>query len=56
MERACGSPKDNAVVARERQLYGNLSKYVNWVESVEFLGDVVSGQGIYMNPKKVEAV
>jgi len=43
-------------ILREKQLYGNLSKYAFWLESVDFLGHIISGQGLPMDPKKVEAV
>jgi len=33
-----------------------LSKCAFWLESVDFLGHIISGQGIGVDPKKVEAV
>ena len=41
---------------REKQLYRKLSKCAFCLESVEFLGQMVSGQGISVDPKKVKAV
>ncbi|EOY03266.1 Uncharacterized protein TCM_018051 [Theobroma cacao] len=39
---------------REHQLYANFSKCEFWLESVAFLGHVVSKDGVQVNPKKVE--
>jgi hypothetical protein len=41
---------------RENQLYGKLSKCEFWLEKVTFLGHVISGEGIYVDPNKVEAI
>jgi hypothetical protein len=41
---------------REKQLFGKLSKCEFWMDSVPFLGHIVSSQGISVDPKKVEAV
>ncbi|XP_057443701.1 uncharacterized mitochondrial protein AtMg00860-like [Lotus japonicus] len=43
-------------ILRERQLYAKLSKCEFWLESVQFLGHMVSKAGIAVNPAKVEAV
>jgi len=43
-------------VLREKQFYGKLSKRAFWLESVDLLGHIVSGQGTSMDPRKVEAV
>ena len=43
-------------VLREKQLYGKLSKCAFWLESIDFLGHIVPGQGISVDPRKVEAV
>jgi len=43
-------------VLREKQLYGKLSKCAFWLKSADFLGHIVSGQGISMDPMKVKAV
>jgi len=43
-------------VLRERQLYAKLSKSEFWMDEVQFLGHVISVQGITVDPTKVEAV
>ena len=43
-------------ILREKQLYAKLSKCEFWLDHVVFLGHVVSGQGIEVDPKKIEAV
>ena len=40
---------------RERQLYAKFSKCEFWLNEVVFLGHVVSGNEIFVDPKKVEA-
>jgi len=41
---------------REKQLYAKLSKCKFWLDEVQFLGHVISAQGIVVDPAKVEAV
>ncbi|KAK6229056.1 hypothetical protein SCA6_018007 [Theobroma cacao] len=41
---------------RERQLYAKFSKCEFWLQEVVFLGHVVSRAGIYVDPKKIEAI
>ena len=41
---------------REKQLYAKFSKCEFWLESVAFLGHIVSKNGISVDPSKVEAV
>ena len=41
---------------RQHQLYAKFNKCEFWLSRVGFLGHVVSGDGIYMDPQKVEAV
>ena len=41
---------------REKQLYAKFSKCEFWIDEVVFLGHVVSGRGIEVDPKKIEAV
>ena len=41
---------------REHQLYDKFSKCEFWLTGVGFLGHVVSASGIFMDPKKVEAI
>jgi len=43
-------------VLREHKLYGKLSKYEFWLDEVQFLGHVISAQGIAVNPMKIEIV
>jgi len=43
-------------VLREKQLYAKLSKCEFWMDEVQFLGHVISTQGIVVDPAKVEAV
>src|ERR1041385_8005991 len=41
---------------REHQIYAKFSKCEFWLKEVGFLGHVVSGEGIAVDPSKVEAV
>ena len=41
---------------REHQLYAKFSKCEFWLDQVAFLGHVVSGDGIQVDPKKIEAI
>jgi len=43
-------------ILREKQLYAKLSKCEFWMDEVQFLGHVISAQGIAVDPAKVEAV
>jgi len=43
-------------VLREKQLYAKLSKCEFWMDEVQFLGYVISAQGISVDPAKVETV
>ena len=43
-------------ILRERQLYAKLSKCEFWLEEVQFLGHVISKDGIAVDPSKVEIV
>ncbi|WRX26670.1 Reverse transcriptase domain - like 10 [Theobroma cacao] len=43
-------------ILREHQLYAKFSKCEFWLESVAFLGHVVSKDGIQVDSKKIEAV
>ncbi|XP_070003062.1 uncharacterized protein [Nicotiana sylvestris] len=43
-------------ILRERKLYAKFSKCEFWLDSVSFLGHVVSSEGIKVDPKKMEAV
>ncbi|XP_070045498.1 uncharacterized mitochondrial protein AtMg00860-like [Nicotiana tomentosiformis] len=41
---------------REQKLYAKFSKGELWLDSVAFLGHVISGEGIKVDPKNNEAV
>ena len=41
---------------RQHQLYAKFNKCEFWLSRVGFLGHVVSDDGIYVDPQKVEAV
>ena len=41
---------------KERQLYAKFSKCEFWLNEVIFLGHVVSRDGIFVDPRKVEAI
>ena len=41
---------------RERQLYAKLSKCQFWLDSVAFLGHMISVEGVSVDPQKIEVV
>ena len=41
---------------KDRQLFAKFSKCEFWLNEVIFLGHVVSGDGIFVDPRKVEAI
>ncbi|KAH9658749.1 Endonuclease [Citrus sinensis] len=41
---------------RQKQLYAKFSKCEFWLDKVVFLGHVISAEGIYVDPQKIEAV
>ena len=43
-------------VLKEKKLYAKISKCELWLEEVSFLGHIISGNGIVVDPSKVEAV
>jgi hypothetical protein len=43
-------------ILREKKLYAKFSKCEFWLQQVRFLGHVVSGEGIAVDPGKVDAV
>ena len=43
-------------ILREHKLYGKLSKCEFWLDEVQFLGYVISAQGIAVDPTKIETV
>jgi hypothetical protein len=57
------SPEDHAAhlkltleKLRENKLYAKFSKCEFWLDTVSFLGHVISKEGIKMDPAKVEAI
>ena len=58
-----GSPEEHAEHLRtvlqiliERQLYAKFSKCQFWLDKVDFLGHVISAEGMRVDPQKIEAV
>ena len=43
-------------ILREKKLYAKFSKCEFWLDSVSFLGHVVSKDGVMVDPSKIEAV
>ena len=43
-------------ILREKQLYVKLSKCDFWMSEIQFLGHVISAQGLSVDPSKVEVV
>ena len=43
-------------ILRENQLYAKFSKCQFWLDSVAFLGHVISAKGVYVDPQKIEAI
>ena len=43
-------------ILREKKLYAKFSKCEFWLNEIAFLGHVISGKGISVDPKKVKAV
>ena len=43
-------------ILREKQLYAKFSKCEFWLRQIGFLGHIVSAEGIYVDPRKVEAI
>ena len=41
---------------KDRQLFAKFSKYEFWLQSVAFLGHIVSSEGIRVDSQKIEAV
>jgi len=54
-ERACHKRKVLEVL-RRNELYAKLTKCEFWLGKVVFLGDVVSNEGISVDPQKIEVV
>ncbi|XP_065854728.1 uncharacterized protein [Euphorbia lathyris] len=47
---------DDILALRENQLYAKFSKCEFWLDSVAFLGHVVSKDGVSVDPKKVDVI
>ncbi|XP_049378066.1 LOW QUALITY PROTEIN: uncharacterized protein LOC125842802 [Solanum stenotomum] len=47
---------DDILTLRDQRLYAKFSKCEFWLESVAFLGHVVSKEGIRVDPAKIEAI
>ena len=41
---------------RAHKLYAKFGKYEFWLREVKFLGHVVSGEGVFVDSSKIEAV
>ncbi|XP_070017589.1 uncharacterized mitochondrial protein AtMg00860-like [Nicotiana sylvestris] len=50
------APQESASDSERKKLYAKFSKCELWLDSVAFLGHVVSSEGIMVDLKKVEAV
>ena len=48
--------RDVLSILREKKLYAKFSKCEFWLKEIAFLGHVISGKGISVDPKKVEAI
>jgi len=55
-EEHCEHLKIVLQVLKEKKLLAKLSKCEFWLKEVSFLGHVIYGKGIAVNPSKVEAV
>ena len=43
-------------ILREKKLYAKFSKCEFWLNEIAFLGNVISGKGISVDPRKIEAI
>ncbi|KAL0402210.1 UNVERIFIED_CONTAM: Retrovirus-related Pol polyprotein from transposon.6 [Sesamum latifolium] len=43
-------------ILKEKELYAKLSKYEFWINQVVFLGHVIFGDGVMLDPSKVKAI
>ncbi|GJR73744.1 putative reverse transcriptase domain-containing protein [Tanacetum coccineum] len=41
---------------KKEKLYAKFSKYEFWLQEVQFLGHVINGDGIHVDPSKIEAI
>ncbi|GJX67650.1 putative reverse transcriptase domain-containing protein [Tanacetum coccineum] len=54
--RAREASRVNLRTAQEEKLYAKFSKCESWLQEVQFLGHVINGNGIHVNPNKIEAI
>lgn len=43
-------------ILKEQRLYAKFKKCEFWLKEVVFLGHVINGEGIYVDPQKIEAI
>nr|GEU91957.1 reverse transcriptase domain-containing protein [Tanacetum cinerariifolium] len=53
---ACRTLKFSLETAQNEKLYAKFSKCEFWLMKVQFLGHVINGNGIHVDPSKIEAV
>ncbi|GJS44002.1 putative reverse transcriptase domain-containing protein [Tanacetum coccineum] len=53
---ACRTLKVSLGTAQKEKLYAKFSKCEFWLREVQFLGHVINGNGIHVDPSKIEAV
>ncbi|GJZ15512.1 putative reverse transcriptase domain-containing protein [Tanacetum coccineum] len=41
---------------KKEELYAKFSKCESWISKVQFLGNVIDNQGLYMDPAKIESI
>ncbi|GJS44143.1 putative reverse transcriptase domain-containing protein [Tanacetum coccineum] len=51
-----GAPRVRLRIDKEEKLYSKFSKCEFWLREVQFLGHVINGDGIHVDPSKIEAV
>nr|XP_027086619.1 uncharacterized protein LOC113708357 [Coffea arabica] len=55
-EKTHAAHREVLTILRREKLYAKFSKCEFWLKSVAYLGHVISGQGVSVDPKKVEAI
>ena len=48
--------QDVLQILRREKLYVKLNKCEFWLQSMSFLGHVISQDGVFVDPKKIEAI
>ncbi|GJZ10961.1 putative polyprotein [Tanacetum coccineum] len=57
INRVCRPYLDKFVIADQKEkLYAKFSKFEFWLREVQFLGHVINGNGIHVDPSKIEVV